>query len=60
MGHLTTGHKNPNVKSNIGQKIVHGVQTASTIASTIKTAYEVGRGIYSVGTVVAPIVAGLI
>ena len=57
MGHLS---KNPNIKSNIGQKIVSGVQTASTIAGTIKTAYEVGKGIYSVGGVVAPIVAGLI
>ena len=57
MGHLAT---NPNIKSNIGQKIVSGVQTASTIAGTIKTAYEVGKGIYSVGNVVAPIVAGLI
>ena len=60
MGHLAAGLKNPNVKSNIGQKIVSGVQTASTIAGTLKTTYEVGKGIYSVGKVVAPIVAGLI
>ena len=57
MGHLA---KNPHIKSNIGQKIVSGVQTASSIAGTIKTAYEVGKGIYSVGRIVAPIVAGLI
>ena len=57
MGHLA---RNPNVKTNIGQKIVSGVQTASTIAGTLKTAYDVGKGIYSVGRVVAPIVAGLI
>jgi hypothetical protein len=57
MGHLA---KNPNIKSNIGQKIVSGVQTASTIAGTLKTAYEVGKGIYSVGKIVAPIIAGLI
>ena len=57
MGHLA---RNPNVKTNIGQKIASGVQTASTIAGTIKTAYEVGKGIYSVGRVIAPIVAGLI
>ena len=57
MGHLA---KNPNSKSNLGQTILSGVQTASTIAGTLRTAYEVGKGIYSVGKVVAPIVAGLI
>ena len=57
MGHLA---RNPNVKTNIGQKIISGVQTASTIAGTLKTAYDVGKSIYSVGRVVAPIVAGLI
>ena len=57
MGHLA---RNPNVKTNIGQKIISGVQTASTIAGTLKTAYDVGKTIYSVGRVVAPIVAGLI
>ena len=56
MAHLA---KNPNIKSNIGQKIISGVQTAGTIAGTIKTVYEVGKGIYSVGRVIAPIVAGL-
>ena len=39
MGHLA---KNPNMKSNIGQKIVSGVHTASTVAGILKTAYEVG------------------
>ena len=57
MGHLA---KNPNVKFNIKQKLISGVQTASTIAGTLKTAYDVGKSIYSVGRVVAPIVAGLI
>ena len=57
MGHLA---KNPNIKSNIGQKIVSGAQTASKVAGTLKTAYEVGKGIYSVGKVVAPIIAGLV
>ena len=57
MGHLA---KNHNIKTNIGQKIVSGAQTASTIAGVIKTAYEVGKSIYTVGKVVAPIVAGLI
>ena len=57
MGHLS---KHPSIKSNIGQKIVSGVQTASTIAGTIKTAYDVGKTLYSVGKVVAPVVAGLI
>ena len=57
MAHLS---KHPSVKSNIGQKIVSGVQTASTIAGTIKTAYDVGKTLYSVGKVVAPVVAGLI
>ena len=58
MGHLS---RHPSVvKSNIGQKIVSGVQTASTIAGTIKTAYDVGKTLYSVGKVVAPVVAGLI
>ena len=57
MGHLA---RNPNAKTNIGQKILSGVQTASTIAGTLKTAYDVGKSIYSVGRVVAPIVAGLI
>ena len=57
MGHLA---KNPHIKSNIGQKILSGVQTASSVAGTIKTAYELGKGIYSVGRIVAPIVAGLI
>ena len=57
MGHLA---KNPNIKSNIGQKILSGAQTASKVAGTLKTAYEVGKGIYSVGKVVAPIIAGLI
>ena len=57
MGHLA---KNHNIKTNIGQKIVSGVHTASTIAGALHTAYEVGKGIYTVGKVVAPIVAGLI
>ena len=57
MGHLA---KNPHIKSTIGQRIVSGVQTASSIAGTIKTAYEVGKGIYSVARIVAPVVAGLI
>ena len=57
MGHIA---KNPHIKSTVGQKIISGVQTASSIAGTIKTAYEVGKGIYSVGRVVAPIVAALI
>ena len=57
MGHLA---KNPHIKSTVGQRIVSGVQTASSIAGTIKTAYEVGKGIYSVGRVVAPIVTTLI
>ena len=57
MGHLA---KNPHIKSTVGQKILSGAQTASSIAGTIKTAYEVGKGIYSVGRIVAPIVAGLI
>ena len=38
MGHLA---KNLNIKSNIGQKILSGVQTASAIAGTIKHVYEV-------------------
>ena len=33
MGHLA---KNPNTKSNIGQKIVSGVHTASAIAGTLQ------------------------
>ena len=37
-----------------------GVRTAGEIAGALKTAYEVGKGIYSVGQAVAPIVAGLI
>ena len=57
MGHIA---KNPHIKSTIGQKILSGVQTASSIAGTIKTAYEVGKGIYSVGRIVAPVIAGLI
>ena len=57
MGHIAT---NPHIKSPIGQKILSGVQTASSIAGTIKTAYEVGKGIYSVGRIVAPVIAGLI
>ena len=57
MAHLA---KNPNIKFNIGQKIISGVHTAGAIAGTIKTAYEVGKGIYSVGRVIDPLVAGLI
>ena len=57
MGHLA---RNPNIKSTIGQKIVSGVHTASAIAGTLKTAYEIGKGIYSVSKFVAPIIAGLI
>ena len=57
MGHLA---QNPTIPSKIGQKIVSGAQTASKVAGTLKTAYEVGKGIYSVGKVVAPIIAGLI
>ena len=57
MGHLA---RNPNIKSTIGQKIVSGVHTASAIAGTLKTAYEIGKGIYSVSKIVAPIIAGLI
>ena len=57
MGHLA---KNPHIKSTIGQKILSGVQTASSIAGTIKTAYELGKGIYSVGRILAPVLAGLI
>ena len=60
MGHINNHNKNPHIKSTVGQKIVSGVQTASSIAGTIKTAYEVGKGIYSVGRIVAPVIAGLI
>ena len=44
----------------IGQKVITSLRTAGEVAGALKTAYEVGKGIYSVGRVVAPIVAALI
>ena len=57
MGHLSKSH---NRKATIGEKIVSGVQTAATVAGTAKTVYDIGKGIFSVGRVAAPILAGLI
>ena len=47
-------------KETVGQKVIDGVRTAGEVAGALRTAYEIGKGIYSVGKVVAPIVAGLI
>jgi hypothetical protein len=59
MGHIHKG-SNKMTKISVGQKMLTGVRTAGEIAGALKTAYEVGKGIYSVGKIVAPIVAGLI
>ena len=44
----------------VGQKLLTGVRTAGEVAGAVRTAYEVGKGIYSVGRLIAPIVATLI
>ena len=44
----------------VGQKIIDSVRTAGEVAGAVRTAYEVGKGVYSVGRVIAPIVATLI
>ena len=56
---MAHAHKGSN-KVSTGEKIISGVRTAGEVAGALKTVYEVGKGIYSVGRVVAPIVAGLI
>ena len=59
MGHIHKG-SNKISKISVGEKMLTGVRTAGEIAGAMKTVYEVGKGIYSIGRVVAPIVAGLI
>ena len=59
MGHIHKG-SNKISKISVGEKMLTGVRTVGEIAGAMKTAYEVGKGIYSIGRVVAPIVAGLI
>ena len=48
MGHIHKG-SNKMTKISVGQKMLTGVRTAGEIAGALKTAYEVGKGIYSVG-----------
>jgi hypothetical protein len=59
MGHIHKG-SNKITKISVGEKMLTGVRTVGEIAGALKTVYEVGKGIYSVGKVVAPIVAALI
>jgi hypothetical protein len=58
MGHLHNlpSHKKPSFLEGVGQK----VQTAVSIGAGLKTAYDIGKTIYSVGRVAAPIIAGLL
>ena len=57
MGQVSKFHTR---KATIGEKITSGVQAAAEVAGTAKTIYDIGKGIYSVGRVAAPILAGLI
>ena len=59
MAHLHKGSRKV-TKTSVGEKVLTGVRTAGEVAGALKTVYEVGKGIYSVGKVVAPIVAALI
>ena len=58
MAHLHNLRKNekPSFISNIGDKVRHVAEAIGTA----KGLYEIGRGIYSVGRVVAPVIAGLL
>ena len=59
MAHFHKGSRNV-TKTSVGEKVLTGVRTAGVVAGALKTVYEVCEGIYSVGQVVAPIVAALI
>ena len=59
MGHIHKG-SNKVTKISVGEKMLTGVRTFNEIAGALKTVYEVGKGIYSVGRAVAPIVTALI
>ena len=47
-------------KATIGTKLISGIQTTAKVASAAKTIYDIGKGIYSVGRVAAPMLGALI
>ena len=47
-------------KTTIGTKIMSGIRPTAEVAGAAKTIYDIGKGIYSVGRVVAPMLAGII
>ena len=54
--HNLPKHKNPSLLENMGQK----VQTAVKIGAGLKSAYDIGKTIYTVGSTVAPYIAPLL
>lgn len=57
MAHLHNFNKHkPSIFSGIGQKIKY----AAEVAGAAKTIYDIGKGIYSAASTVAPIAAALI
>ena len=56
MGHV----KSNNPKSSFGYKIKSAASTGVPIASGLKTAYDIGKSVYSVAQTAAPVIrAGL-
>ena len=49
-------HTQPSFLSNIGEKVKHVAEAIGTA----KGLYEVGRGKYQIGSMAAPIIAGLL
>ena len=57
MAHLSKSHTH---KTTIGAKIWSGIRTTAEVAGAAKTAYDIGKGIYSVGRIVGPMLAPLL
>ena len=57
MAHLSKSHTH---KTTIGAKILSGIRTTAEVAGAAKTIYDIGKGIYSVGRVAAPILGALL
>ena len=57
MAHLSKSHTH---KTTIGTKILSGIRTTAEVAGAAKTIYDIGKGIYSVGRVAAPMLGALL
>ena len=57
MAHLSKSNTH---KTTIGTKILSGIRTTAEVAGAAKTIYDIGKGIYSVGSIAAPMLGALI